>query len=178
MAAALQVPGNPRLADDVHTRMAKRILLALFVLMSVRAHGQSAAKVPADDKLFETIAKLDTEVFNAFNRCQLDLLGSYFSEDLEFYHDDDGLTRGRKHLEDSVKKYICGKVARDLVPGTLEVYPLHGFGAVEIGVHRFRHPGKDDTEPLGEAKFIHLWRFKDGKWEITRVISFEHHAVK
>ena len=38
-------------------------------------------------------------------------------------------------------------------------------------------PGHDDTEPVGEGKFIHLWRYEDGAWKITRVISYDHHAL-
>jgi hypothetical protein len=38
---------------------------------------------------------------------------------------------------EALKNNICGKVRRELVAGTLEVYPLHGFGAVEIGVLAF-----------------------------------------
>ena len=55
---------------------------------------------------------------------------------------------------------------------------MKGFGAVQIGVHRFHHPGRDHIEPVGEAKFIHLWRYEDGAWTITRVISFDHHSLK
>jgi hypothetical protein len=107
----------------------------------------------------------------------LEKFGAYFATDVEFYHDQGGLTLGRKDLVDSVKKYICGKVTRELVPGTLEVHPMKGFGAVEIGVHRFHHPGHDDTEGVGEAKFIHLWQFRDGVWQMTRVISYDHHTA-
>jgi len=62
------------------------------------------------------------------------------------------------------------------VAGSLEAYPLKGYGAVEIGVHRFHHPGH--PEDVGEAKFIMLWRNKDGKWTVTRAISFDHQPVK
>jgi hypothetical protein len=55
------------------------------------------------------------------------------------------------------------------------VYPLHGYGAVEIGVHRFHHPGDSD---VGEAKFVMLWQYKDGAWKIPRVISYDHGGVK
>jgi hypothetical protein len=68
-------------------------------------------------------------------------------------------------------------VRRDLIPATLKVHPLHGYGALEIGVHRFHHPGAEDKERVGEAKFIHLGAYKDGAWKIARVISFEHHAL-
>jgi hypothetical protein len=59
-------------------------------------------------------------------------------------------------------------VTREIVPGTLQVYRLEGYGVMEVGVHRFHHPGHDDTEPAGEGKFIHLWQYKDGAWKITR----------
>ena len=62
--------------------------------------------------------------------------------------------------------------------GTLEVYPLNGYGAVEIGVHRFYHPYEQDHGEVGEAKFIHVWQNKDGVWKITRVISYDHGAAK
>jgi len=78
---------------------------------------------------------------------------------------------------EGVKNNLCGKVTRELVPGTLEVYPIAAYGAVEIGVHRFHHPGHEETEGVGEAKFIHLWQEKDGAWKLTRVISFDHHGA-
>jgi hypothetical protein len=54
---------------------------------------------------------------------------------------------------------------------------MHGYGAVEMGVHRFYQP-KVGIEATGEAKFIHLWQNKDGAWKITRVISYDHVALK
>jgi hypothetical protein len=54
---------------------------------------------------------------------------------------------------------------------------MKGYGAVEMGVHRFHHPGHEETEGVGEGKSIHLWQCKDGAWKITRVISYDHHAA-
>ena len=85
---------------------------------------------------------------------------------------------GQAELNGQLKKNICGKVTRELVPGTLQVHHMKGYGAVEMGVHRFNHPGHEDTEPVGEGKFIHLWQSKDGAWKIARVISYDHHAAK
>ena len=50
-------------------------------------------------------------------------------------------------------------MTRELVPGTLQVYYMKGYGAVEMGVHRFHPPGHEDTEAVGEGKFIHLWQY-------------------
>ena len=70
-----------------------------------------------------------------------------------------------------------GKTTRELVPGTLKVFSMKGYGFLETGVHRFRHPGHEDTEGVGEGQFIHLWQYEDGAWKITRVISYDHHSA-
>lgn len=145
------------------------LFLCVFMLLAKPAHAQTG------DELFRTISALDREVFDAYNRCDLEKLGPFFAEDLEFYHDKTGLARSRQSLIEGVRKNICGKVRRELVPGSLKVYPLNGYGAVEIGLHRFcDSKAKQCDETSGVAKFIHLWQYKDGEWKITRVISYDH----
>jgi hypothetical protein len=146
--------------------------IALFAMQAVRIQAQNA---PSSSALFQTIQSLDAVLFDAYNHCDLEKFGSMLADDLEFYHDRGGFSRGRQAAVDGVRNNICGKVIRELVPGTLEVYPIANYGAVEIGVHRFHHPGHETTEPVGEAKFVHLWQYKDGTWRINRVISFDHH---
>lgn len=148
------------------------LLIALCSLTFSHTHAQSNA---GSDPLFKTIQSLDTRLFDAYNHCELATLSSLVADDLEFYHDITGFSAGRQTLVDGVKNNICGKVTRELVPGTLEVYPIANYGAVEIGVHRFHHP--DNADNIGEAKFIMLWQNKDGVWKITRAISFDHHPL-
>jgi hypothetical protein len=151
-------------------------VLALFAVLPFAAPAQSAqtsaSTSPAPDPLFQIVSDLDAQLFDAYNRCDLDKLGSMVAGDLEFYHDKTGLAVGKAIFLDSIRKNICGKVQRTLVPGTLEVYPLKGYGAVEIGVHRFHHPGQPDN--VGEAKFVTLWQNKSGVWKMTRAISYDH----
>jgi hypothetical protein len=154
--------------------MAGLRLLLLPVCVAAFLGALANAQLPATDPLSQTVSGLDTALFDAYNHCDLAKMGSMVAEDLEFYHDQTGLSVGRQSLIDGVKNNICGKVQRQLV-GTLEVYPLKGYGAVEIGVHRFTHPG--DPGNVGEAKFVQLWRLKDGSWKLTRVISFDHNAA-
>jgi ketosteroid isomerase-like protein len=127
-------------------------------------------------ELDRAITTLDTAVFDAYNRCELDKFASFFAQDVEFYHDQGGVTLGREKLIESLKNNICGKdIVRELVPGTLEAHHMKGYGAIEIGVHRFLHP--KSKSPAGEARFVHLWQYKDGAWKITRVLSFNHHTA-
>ncbi len=153
------------------------LLLCLLALSVARLNAQPPQSKEEHDKLFNTIAKLDAEMFDAYNKCDLEKLGNFVAEDLEFYHDQTGLSRGRQAMVDAVKQNICGKVKRELLEGTLEVYPLKNYGAVEIGEHRFCNP-KEYTAACGEnsgvAKFVMLWQNTDGVWKITRVISYDH----
>ena len=152
--------------------MNKLLFFSLLVLLSlcvVRTEAQSAAQ---PDPLFTTIQSLDTKLFDAYNHCDLTTLGAMVSDDLEFYHDQTGLSVGKEPFLAAIKQNICGKVRRELLSGTLEVYPLKGYGAVEIGIHRFHHP--ENAENVGDAKFVMLWQNKDGVWKVTRVISYNH----
>ncbi len=130
------------------------ICLIVAVGINVQAQTKTPAKGPDDrsrDELFSTIQKLDAELFDAYNRCDLEKFGSFFPEQLEFYHDQTGggpMTR--EQLVAAIKQNICGKVHRELVKGTLQIYPLKNYGAVELGKHHFTHPGIDCDE--GDAK--------------------------
>jgi uncharacterized protein (TIGR02246 family) len=156
------------------------LLLPLLALLAGPAGAQavpSLESIKSQAELDKAIASLDAALFDSYNRCDLQKFATFFTDDVEFYHDQGGVTLGKEKLTESVKNNICGKVTRELVPGTLQVHPMKGYGAVEMGVHRFHHPGHEDTESVGEAQFIHLWQYKDGAWKITRVISYDHHAA-
>jgi Domain of unknown function (DUF4440) len=162
--------------------MRKFCALVLMVALGgavVRGQAQtvpSLDEIKSDAELTKAIMTLDKELFDAYNTCNLEKLGTLVVDDLEFYHDKTGLAVGKQVFLDAIKNNICGKVTRQLVAGSLEVYPLHGYGAVEIGTHRFYHPGMEG--PAGEAKFVTLWQYKDGAWKVSRVISYDHGAVK
>ena len=151
------------------------LFVPLLSLQTPQAIAQAQQAKAPPDELFRTIASLDAALFDAYNRCDVEKFASLIADDLEFYHDQTGLSRGKQSTIDALKNNVCGKVHRDLVSGTLEVYPLNKFGAVEIGIHRFCDPKMGKCgEGSGEAKFIHLWENKNGTWQLTRVISYDH----
>lgn len=135
------------------------------------------AESPAS--LHDTIAAADKALFDAFNACDLKTWKRYLADDIEFYQDNDKVTTTRAQLLPSFKGR-CGpnnvsKLRRELVPGTLEVYPIKDYGAVEIATHKFWivEPGKPD-ELTATPKLVHVWHNNHGKWQITRVISYGH----
>jgi hypothetical protein len=122
-------------------------------------------------ELTTTVNRLDADLFAAYNNCDLEKFGSFFPENLEFYHDQTGggpMTR--EQLVAAIKENICGKVHRDLV--SIEVFPMKNYGALETGVHRFSHPGIDNDQ--GDARFVELWKYEGGRWWLTVVISYDH----
>ena len=135
-------------------------------------------KIQGQPDLDRVGAALDAALFDSYNKCDLVKFESFFVDDVEFYHDQGGFTLGKKALTESLKNNICGKVTRELVPGSLKIYYMKGYGLLETGVHHFHHPGHEDTEGVGEGQFVHLWQYKDGAWKITRVISYDHHSAK
>jgi hypothetical protein len=154
--------------------IARGLLLAGLLAMPTLSQAAAPAST---DPLFATVEGLDRTLFDAYNACDLKVMGDLVSDDLEFYHDKTGLAVGRAPFVESIRTNICGKVRRTLVPGTLEVYPLHDYGAVEIGVHRFcdiRKFASCDENNGGDAKFVMLWRQTPTGWKLTRVISFDH----
>jgi hypothetical protein len=158
------------------TNLKRSLRLALFfmlVLVCCPAGAQSSAQSGA---LFEKVQSLDAQLFDAYNHCDLKTMGELVSDDLEFYHDQTGLSVGKAPFIAAIQQNICGKVERTLVPGSMEVYPLKGFGAVEIGVHRFHRAGHPEDRG-GEARFVTLWQNKDGAWKVTRAISFNHEPL-
>lgn len=157
----------------LHTTLVAVVALALC---SSGASAQTKPVGAADDTLFRQIAASDSSFFDAYNNCHLSKMESYFTRDVEFYHDQSGLAR-LAGVMDALRKNICGKVHRDPVPGSLEVYPLKGYGAVSIGLHRFCDSRKHQTcveGNSGVAKFVTLWRQQNGKWRMSRVISYDH----
>lgn len=147
-----------------------------LALMAAPALAQPAVD-PSSGALFDTISAQDARLFDAYNGCDLQTMNDIVSDDLEFYHDQTGLAVGRAPFVKAVKDNICGKVHRMLVPGSLEVYPLKTYGAVEVGEHVFcpaAHPEQCDPKTSGIAKFTMLWKQTGDKWVLTRVISYAH----
>jgi hypothetical protein len=163
------------------------LALPLFLAVApLHAQGDKVA-------LYQTVLALDQQLFDAANRCDTEKLASMVDENLEFYHDKAGLMVGREAFLEAIKNNTCNVMIRQLVPGSMEVYPVKDYGAIQVATHRFHHPGHEKEFPgaqelgmtrfldpgaaewpVGEAKFMHIWQLKDGSWKLTRVISYDH----
>jgi hypothetical protein len=161
------------------------LLLGAEALSAQDSTPAPATKVASLDEiknqadLDKAITELDRQLFDAYNHCDLKKFDSLLADDVEFYHDQGGVTLGHEKPTESIKNNICtGDTQRVLVPGTLKIYYMKGYGAIEMGVHRFLHPKTEAVNGTGEGSFVHLWRYKDGAWKVTRVLSYDHHSAQ
>ncbi len=147
------------------------IVVSLFVFTAYSQ--QPYTYKPDNQKLYDKIVHLDSVFFAAYNNCtlQLDKYAAFYSDSIEFYHDKGGLSTSKKDVVEGTKKNICGKVTRELVKGSVEVYPIAGYGAVEMGLHTFNNKQEKQTGPPKVSKFIIFWHNTDKGWKITKVVS-------
>ncbi len=94
----------------------------------------------------------------------------FYADKIEFFHDRSGLDTSKQNILAGTKKYICGKVTRELIKGSLEISPLPGYGAIEVGMHQFYNNQEKDAKPK-PSRFIIIWKNEFGSWKITKVIS-------
>jgi ketosteroid isomerase-like protein len=125
---------------------------------------------PVDVELQKQIEKMDSTYFNAYNTCDMKTQADIYSEDLEFFHDKGGLSTSKKDLLASLEKNICNKVTRALIKGSIEVYPIKNYGAIEIGYHKFFNKLEPNAKST-PSKFIIVWKNTNNSWKITKVIS-------
>ncbi|HEX3079797.1 MAG TPA: nuclear transport factor 2 family protein [Puia sp.] len=147
------------------------MLINLFTSITAYAQSQDTyIYKPESLELYNTIVHMDSVYFNAYNTCDMDKQAAIYADSIEFYHDGSGLETSKKKLLAAIKENICGKVTRVLVKGSIEVYQIPDFGAVEIGLHRFINHAENNHVSRPD-KFIIIWRHNKDKWQITRVIS-------
>jgi hypothetical protein len=162
------------------------------VLAAWAAAGQPAAApapppIPEGDALRTEIAARDAELFDTlFSRCDPVHMRLLVADDIEFYHDQDGATRGADAFVADYARF-CAEAARpgawrsrrELVAASLTVDPVPGVGAIEAGEHLFFERKGDGPEKLaGRARFAQLWVLTESGWRLSRVFSFGHQAAR
>ena len=155
--------------------MKNLILIFLSISICSSASAQNERKVATTEKeLFTKIAQLDSSLFEAYNSKKLDVMKSYFTNDLEWYQDNGGLIGYEKVFINFQSIFNRDyDLKRNLIKESLEVHPIEGYGAIEIGKHQFKHIENGKLE-IGTFKFLMIWKNDNGNWKISRVISYDH----
>jgi len=139
----------------------------------------TAADPSTSGALFDELARMDSTLFDAaYVTCDAGKVAALMVDDVEFYHDRTGLQTGQQ-VRDAFGRLTqqCPRgqgVTREVVAGSVRVYPIAGYGAVQMGEHRFVERG---AATMTVARFVHVWRRQDGAWKLARVLSFDHQPV-
>ncbi|MEQ1500553.1 MAG: serine hydrolase, partial [Parcubacteria group bacterium] len=128
------------------------------------------------DNLYDEILKMDDDFSEAYNSGNIEKLKALFSPELDFYHDKTGHTDYNENIKLFTENFSRPKkMRRELVKESVEVYPIKDFGAIEIGVHKFYVTESGQQEQFDSSpKFIHIWKKTGDKWEMIRIISYNH----
>ena len=89
------------------------LLPLALVASAVRVEAQSPSRETAPPELVRTITSLDSALFDSYNRCDLERFATFWTDDVEFYHDQGGMSVGARAITDGVRRNICGKVRRE-----------------------------------------------------------------
>lgn len=129
--------------------------------------------------LYDELARMDSTLFDAtYVTCDTARLAALMMDDVEFYHDRMGLESGTK-LRQSFQRLTqsCPRgqgITREVVAGSMHVYPIANYGAVQTGEHRFVERG---VATMTVARFVHVWRRQGDVWKVARILSFDHQSV-
>ena len=88
---------------------ARLYLIIIFLCTAIVLKAQTKTEALSQQELENIIINIDTEVFNAYNNCDVKKFGSYFTGDVEFYHDKGGLTKTLPALTQSFQNGLCNK---------------------------------------------------------------------
>ena len=161
--------------------MSKKIKLLIISCFSLQL---MTAQVNMESELFQELKARDSLLFDrGFNLCKIAEFEGFVSDELEFYHDQGGLTTNKEDFLTAIRNNICSnekmKPVRKLVPGSLQVFPMYNNGnlyaAIQKGEHEFfiKEPGKE-LYKTSSAKFTHVWELINQEWMLTKVLSYDH----
>jgi hypothetical protein len=161
-----------------------KINILLFI--AILSLNSLPAQVSQDSEVFKQLKARDSLLFErGFNKCEIADFEFFISKDLEFYHDQGGVTTNKADFLKAVRNNICSnpkmKPIRKLQKESLEVFPLFEngklYGAIQKGIHDFyiREPEKD-LYKTSSAKFTHLWLLEKDIWILKRVLSYDHQS--
>ncbi len=174
------------MTDSVSPRrinaLAAAIALVAALVAALAGPRPAAAQLVRDSagpaplrsgEMFDQLARMDSLLFDyGFVSCDAEAADTLVTRDVEFYDDRGGLSVGdavRESFRSLAGNCPAGNgVRRVLLKGSLEVYPLEGVGAVQMGIHHFVEKGAS-TSLI--ARFIHTWKRVDGNWKLARIIS-------
>ena len=154
----------------------------ILLLITIFCGNVNAQQVSVENEM-KTVLALDSSFWQEYNNCNIDAMRSYFTDDIEFYHDKGGVINGLENFLTVSKRNLCSndnfRLRRELVAGSAKVFPMKDgdklYGAILSGQHVFYVLEKGKEPRLdGLASFTHLLVKTETGWKMSRVLSYDH----
>lgn len=131
---------------------------------------------PEQDALWREVLAADARLSAALAARDLPALEALFHPRLEFFHDRTGLTDYATNIASFRRGFEAPRRAsRELLTRGLQIHPLPGIGAMQIGEHRFCNHVEGREPDCGTFGFSHVWeRDAAWQWRLLRVMSYGH----
>jgi hypothetical protein len=156
-------------------------------LAAALALSLQTSPASSDPALLAEVKAADAALFDTFfERCDPAKLATLVTPDFEMYHDRDGVvaTSGEAFVAlyakgcEAKKAPDAWRSRRALLPASLRVDPVPGYGAIEEGDHFFyERQGEGPEKLVGRAHFVQLWKKGPDGWRVARILSYAHQAV-
>jgi CubicO group peptidase (beta-lactamase class C family) len=166
-----------RLSVVVLSNTESKETLDLSQQLSKQARSDALTLGVTGGTLRDQILSADRQLFDAYNTCDSVRFSRSLATDLEFFHDTTGLTGYDWNVSALEKR--CSestKYRRMLDEQSVQVFPVPGYGALEIGKHRFYEHRAEGPEKLDATPdFANVWKKTLDGWKLARVLSYGHH---
>lgn len=150
----------------------------------VQARGNAPGEQLFAQDLHEEIAAMDDSLFAAiYDECDTGVVARLVTEDFEMYHDINGLMAASRSQFVSALERACAmqrageypRMRRELTRGTMKVYPVPNYGAMQVAEHSFYELLPAGEERLiGRALLTNVWRRDVAGWMLARSLSYDH----
>ena len=143
------------------------VFAAISLVGSTTLASTVSKGIRADEGwLHQTLTAREATLTRAYNTCNLHALrASLFAGTTVTTPDGrrvDPVIDARDH--------VCGRLRREVVPGSLAVRALGDDSALVSGMQRFCANESDSCSEKGE-RFVHLWTLGDGHWRMGLMLD-------
>jgi hypothetical protein len=149
---------------------------AAACLLAASTGAMAGPAEPARARLEAEITAADARLFGGLNNRDIAPMKEGFSPRLEFYHDRSGVTGYADNIAIFEKNFRSpGRLRREAMPETVEVFPAGPDHAMHVGKHRFcNKPSEQEPEGCSVYRFAMVWEREGGQWKLLRVLSYDH----
>lgn len=159
------------------------LIVCVLAFFGATARKNTSANLNRPSELFVTqtqstlkdsILTQDSLLFAAFNQRDFNKFTAFFAMDLEVFQDNIGVRTYKESMAAFSGLFAAQTdLTRKPILTSVEVYPIKGFGAIQTGEHSFCHTENGKLE-CSTFKFVHIWKRINGKWMISRIITYGH----